>query len=265
MNTVETEHKNTDTTWGDMLPLVRRAKKYVDERKEVTTVFTEPIPAGVLANKFGFTRKGEGTPDLVLAEDTSLELGHPSVPSAAIILMTREKGIVNSGSVTLIGPDIPEAPDGARLPFAQIVLLEIEEDAEPDPFDLDNLQYLMHRLPGYMTRSVPGRLWVRVSGKAGAAGISFHAVGSALLEAYRSDTRGVGGAEFVFVTSSGAAVEELKGIGAEAEILMGRHRKLALAPDGEVECSDLNCDTCEERPVCDDLKDIVIKRREMKK
>ena len=34
-----------------------------------------------------------------------------------------------------------------------------------------------------------------------------------------------------------------------------------LGIDGEVECSELNCETCAEKPVCDSLRDIVIKRR----
>jgi hypothetical protein len=32
-----------------------------------------------------------------------------------------------------------------------------------------------------------------------------------------------------------------------------------------VECQDLNCDTCDEQPVCDSLRDIVIKRRSKNK
>jgi len=250
--------------WGDMLPLVRRVKEFIDERCGAATVYSEPVPAAVLAGKFGFARRGGGKPEVVLAEETSVELGCPAVPSAAVLLLTRERGVVNRGAVTVIGADIPDADEGAKLPFAQVVMIETRRGVPPDPFDLDNIQYLMHRLPGYMTRSIPGKLWVRVGRKAKAAGFSFHTSGSALIEAYQSEAAGVAAAEIVFVTSSAADVKAISAIAAEAEIFMGRHRKLFLGADGEVECSDLNCDTCDEKPACDSLRDIVIKRRKLK-
>ena len=67
--------------------------------------------------------------------------------------------------------------------------------------------------------------------------------------------------EVVFVTSSEADVEALGPIAAEAKILAGRHKKLVLSPDGEVECTDLDCEDCDEQPVCDALRDVVVRRR----
>ena len=90
-------------------------------------------------------------------------------------------------------------------------------------------------------------------------------VGSALIAAYTHDFEGVEGVEVVFVTSSSADVEALSQISTEASILAGRHKKLVLGVDGEVECRELNCETCDEQPVCDSLRDIVIKRRSRRK
>jgi hypothetical protein len=60
-------------------------------------------------------------------------------------------------------------------------------------------------------------------------------------------------------------VEALSQVSTEAAILSGRHKKLVLGVDGEVECRELNCETCDEKPVCDGLRDIVIKRRREKR
>ena len=90
-------------------------------------------------------------------------------------------------------------------------------------------------------------------------------VGSALIAAYTDDFQVIEGAEVVFVTSSSDDVNALSQISTEVNILAGRHKKLALGVDGEVECQDLNCDTCDEQPVCDSLRDIVIKRRDKNK
>jgi hypothetical protein len=69
----------------------------------------------------------------------------------------------------------------------------------------------------------------------------------------------------VFVTSSNDDVQALAQIATEAGILAGRHKKLVLGVDGDVECFELNCKTCDEKPVCDSLRDIVIKRRKITK
>ncbi|MBW2527774.1 MAG: hypothetical protein JRI23_26575 [Deltaproteobacteria bacterium] len=43
--------------------------------------------------------------------------------------------------------------------------------------------------------------------------------------------------------------------------MAGHHKKLSLGVDGELECSDLDCDSCDEQEVCDSLRDVIIKRR----
>jgi CO dehydrogenase/acetyl-CoA synthase beta subunit len=104
-------------------------------------------------------------------------------------------------------------------------------------------------------------MWVRVSQKARARGLTLKTIGSALTAAYTGDFEGVMGAEVVFVTSSRRDVEALAQVATEADILAGRHKKLAIGVDGEIECEDLDCEDCADKQVCDSLRDIAIKRR----
>ena len=60
-------------------------------------------------------------------------------------------------------------------------------------------------------------------------------------------------------------MESLTQIAVEADILSGHHKKLILGADGKIECSELNCEICDEKPVCDNLRDIAIKGREQRK
>lgn len=161
----------------------------------------------------------------------------------------------------MVGPDLDGLSASGSRPFGQVVMLAAKPGSVPDPFALDSAQYLLHRLPGYAVRSVPGKLWVRVSRKGRQAGLTLAVVGAALIAAYTEDFEEVEAAEVVFVTSSISDVEALSEIAVEARILSGRHKKLFLGADGEIECRELSCDTCEEKPVCDNLRDIVIQRR----
>ncbi len=252
-------NENPAPTVGDMAPLIARVRAFLAERVDLAETCPAPCDSAALAGRFGFAGKREGKAEVVLAEETAVELGHPSTASLSVVLISSEAGLVEQGRISIVGPDL-DRMDGSH-PFAQVVMLAVGRDRVPDPFEVDNTQYLMHRLPGYMVRSVPGRLWARIGKKGRAAGLTLKIIGSALIAAYSGDFEGVEGVEVLFVTSSRADVEDLAQIAAEADILAGRHKKLALAVDGEVECIELDCESCEEKPVCDNLRDIVIKRR----
>jgi CO dehydrogenase/acetyl-CoA synthase beta subunit len=250
---------------ADMAPLIGRVREFLTERRDRTASFDLPYDRATLSEKFGFSEKRKGRPEVILGEDVAVELGHPSTASKGIVLLSHQAGLVRNGRVSIVGPDLDEMAGGIHHPLAQVVMLAVRPGRTPDPFETDNTQYLMHRLPGYMVRSVPGRLWVRISKEGRGGGLTLKTVGSALIAAYRGDFDGIDGVEVVFVTSSSSDVEALSQISTEANILAGRHKKLALGVDGEVECRDLNCDTCDEQEVCDSLRDIVIKRRSRKR
>jgi hypothetical protein len=44
-------------------------------------------------------------------------------------------------------------------------------------------------------------------------------------------------------------------------VLSGQHRKLVLREQGVAECDDLDCDSCDERDVCDALRDVTVRYR----
>ena len=247
-----------------MAPLVARVREFIEQCGDRAVECDAPWDAGSLRREFGFARKGQGAPEVIIGGDVFAELGHPGVESCAMLLLTGDAGLVRNGRITLVGPDVDEMKHGERRAFAQVVMLAVAPDGEPDPFALDNAQYLMHRLPGYMVRTVPGRLWARVSVSGRSAGLSLRTVGSALVAAYGEDFPDTAAAEVLFVTSGDEDVRAIAPVATEAEILAGRHKKLILGADGDVECEDLNCDACDQKPVCDNLRDVVIKRRSRK-
>lgn len=248
---------------ADMAPLIDRVRRFLVEQGAGASVMGRPLDEAVLSAAHGYTGKNARTPQIVLEAETACELGHPETPSRSMVLVTF-RPLIHDGRVSLVGPDLKDLQGGERRPLAQIVMLTCRPGRPPDPFDLEAAQFLTNRLPGYMVRSVPGRLWVRISRGALDLGLSFHVLGSALIAAYRG-IEGVEAVEVLFVTSSREAVEELARVGVEADILAGRHGKLFPAADGGVECRELDCETCEDREVCDSLRDIVIRRRALRR
>ncbi|MEW5734933.1 MAG: hypothetical protein AB1921_08760 [Thermodesulfobacteriota bacterium] len=244
---------------ADMAPLIHRIRQLATQEKART--LPPPLSPEELAQRFSFAGRRQGKPEVILSEDVFVELGPPREASRGIVLLTFDPGLVVPGRIRLSGPDLSAMHQGESRSFGQVVMLSIDPENIPDPFDLDNTQYLMHRISGYMVRSIPGRLWVRVSKAGRKNGLTLHAIGSALIAAYTRDFPGVRAAEVLFVTGDAGQVEELSQVSVEAGILSGQHKKLALNMDGSVECTDLSCDTCDEKPVCDNLRDVVVKRR----
>jgi CO dehydrogenase/acetyl-CoA synthase beta subunit len=245
---------------ADMAPLVAAVRRFLAQRESAVKV-SQALSKEELESRFNLAARKKGRPEVILSEDVFVELGHPQTASRSAVLVTYEKNLVQDGRISLVGPDLPQMAQGEKHPLAQFVLLYAEPDMAADPFDLDNAQYLMHRLPGYMVRSVPGRLWARISRQGKAKGLSLSVLGGALVAAYKDDFPGVLGAEIVFVTSSQEAVKELEPVAVEASIFSGQHKKLVLGIDGSVECTELNCETCDEKPVCDTLRDVVVERK----
>jgi CO dehydrogenase/acetyl-CoA synthase beta subunit len=249
----------------DMAPLMKRVREFLTDRHNQITSYKEPFDLPMLTRNFGFAERKKGKPEIVLAEDVAVELGHPSTVSQSVVLITFQQELIRQGQVSVVGPDLDELRNSDTHPFAQIVMLALRPSCVPDPFELENTQFLTNRLPGYMVRSVPGRLWVRISKRGQANGLTLKTVGSALITAYSGDFEEIEGVEVIFVTSCKNNVEEISQVAIEANILAGRHKKLVLGMDGKVECTELDCVNCEGKPVCDNLRDIVIKGRSRKK
>jgi len=202
-----------------------------------------------------------GRATIISAEDTAVELGAPKRASVNAVLWTGQKNLARDNRFHLIGPDLPDSK-GADRDYCQVVLLEIDEGQAPDPFKLESGQFLPNRVPGVMARMIPGRLWLRVSKAAVSSGINFSLIAAAVRKAYR-EIPGVKSVECIFADSDQETVQSFAGIASEARILAGRHKRISLGKNGDYECAELNCESCEDKPVCDIIREVrVIRRRE---
>lgn len=211
---------------------------------------------------FDISQRGMGSTSVVVGEEVGAELGRPGLASHAMVLTTCDADLVDDGQVQCVGREIDHAPEGG-LPFVQVVMLALKPGSVPDPYELEATQYLTNRVQGYMARTVPGRLWVRVGRDLIDRGFRLHSLGSVLLAAYRMDFPDVVKAQALLVTGDDRRVDAFDSVAAEFKVLSGRHRKLVLAGTGVYDCPDLDCDACDEKPICDALKDVAVRYRKL--
>jgi CO dehydrogenase/acetyl-CoA synthase beta subunit len=243
----------------DMRELIRAVKKMAAKNQSVTVdAAGEDKLSGYLS------RMNSGCSEawaMVMAQDTEVELGSPKRASVNTVLWTREKELVTDNRCHVIGPDLSELKAEDR-DYCQIVMLEIKPGREPDPFLLEPGQFLTDRIPGVMARMIPGRLWLRVSRRAVKAGVNFSIIAAVIRKAY-CELPGVKAVECIFADSDRDAVQGFAGLASEARILSGRHKRISLGRDGDYECEELDCASCEDKPVCDIIREVrVIRKRE---
>ena len=198
---------------------------------------------------------------IVPADRTAVELGPPGLSSADLLLITAQNDLVHDGRVTILGPDLPGL-DGARAGWCQAVILAVDPVSGPQRFALENRRFHLNRLPGYMARSVPGRLWVRVDRDLMGRGFTLVDVGRALYAAYRLEDLPVSNCEALLAAGPEALVHPFEAIADKAQALARENLKLELAADGSYTCEDLDCEACDEKPYCDQIRDLIRHRRE---
>ena len=197
---------------------------------------------------------------IILREDAFVELGNPGSASSSFVVWSGELSAVVDGRITCIGPDIQQS-EGQSLPFGQVVIVSGAELEAAHYPELERTQYTSDQIEGYMLRSVPRRVWSRVSKQAAARGFCFETLGRALMSVFRGKHPLLEATEIVFVTSSKEDVVQLDGIGADVRKFTDELKKLVRQQDGTYDCTEFDCDTCDDKPVCDSVREWTRLRR----
>ncbi|MFC1848946.1 hypothetical protein ACFL27_01945 [candidate division CSSED10-310 bacterium] len=199
--------------------------------------------------------------NIVLGQDTAVELGNPQQESTAFLLWTNDPDKIRPGVISLIGRDLPLCA-GEKLPFGKVVLIGGEDFNEENLYDRSTeMEYVRFALDlkGYMMRAVSQyqREWSRVSKEALQHGFSFQILGSALIDQFLK-LEYIKAVEVIFITSSKDHVLELKKMGAEVLQIIRAMNKMA-------EEKFLDCDTCDYKTICDDVTDLKLMRASLQK
>ncbi len=190
--------------------------------------------------------------NLVLGQDTAVELGNPKDASTSFLLWVNDPEKVKNNRITVVGPDLPQL-NNQQVPFGKVVIVggsDFDEENCYDRFrEMELLRYDIH-LKGYMMRGVSQqqREWSRVSNEAINNGFSFQMLGGALIDKF-SALDYVRSTETIFITSSKEDVLEMQNISNGVMQLINAMNKMA-------EEMSFDCDECEFNDVCGDVEEL---------
>lgn len=241
---------------------IREIRRFIEDRREQERQFeVYGLPPSVSLPKEPALSSTRRT-NIVLKEDTSVELGNPAMGSCSFVLFTQHSSLIRDGLVTVIGPGIEESA-GQSLPFAQIILIGASELDVEQVIELEQAQLMLEGLDGYMLRGASRQVWSRVSKEAARQGFSFQTLGKALMLSFRARNHLLEALEILFVTSSKEDIEQLDRIGSAAREEARDIKRARIKRWWGIDCTGVDCAACSEKPVCDVLRGaIAVKRRQ---
>jgi len=198
--------------------------------------------------------------NVILKEDTFVELGNPSKGSTALVVWSDDLSLVKDGHITIIGPTIQES-QGMSLPFGQVIVVGGEELTDNHYLELEAAQFKPDQLDGYMLRSVPRRVWSRVSKDVAGRGFCFETLGQSLMASFKRRFPIVQATEVIFVTSGRDDIDELDAIAEGIRQFSGELRKLVRQDNGTYACTEYGCGTCDNEAVCNAIREWIVVRR----
>jgi CO dehydrogenase/acetyl-CoA synthase beta subunit len=212
-----------------------------------------------LCNALGFGTSNRGNSYIVLEEDTAVELGAPRKDSVSMAMWTSATGTL-AGRLWTYGRDFSGLINKS-VSFLQIILLEFEEASKAVESDIGLIKNLINKIPGFMTRSRAGKIWIRIDKKLIEKGFSLYSLGQCLYKAYTDAIHDIKSMDIVLITDADDLINKFKQVSEDAKVIAGDNTKFKWISDGVVSCEELNCDTCEEKTACDTIKEILIKRK----
>lgn len=201
---------------------------------------------------------------IVSQAETRVELGHPSVPSASLLLWSEHEPDINNNRVTALGNDIGQLAKGPYS-FAHVLLVGGPHLMPEHLSTARTLLGTVGALDGCMVRLTDEKIWVRLGSEIMKKGFSFIVWGHCLFEIIRKEVPSAERLEAVFVAGLDSLVAEINQLA--RAINENRRQKLLerLKQEGkDYECDNpYDCEECADKPECDTLKEVagVVKRK----
>jgi CO dehydrogenase/acetyl-CoA synthase beta subunit len=212
---------------------------------------------GKEAERLGFRgiRSGNKQAFIVTAEETALELGSPGNPTIESLLWTMDQNVIQEG-VWISGQEFSDIKE-THASLVLTVMVQV-----PSGFDAGNARFrsilnMSNRIPGLMSRSVPGKLWIRISRELMNRNFTVLSMGQCVIHTFHDAVPEIGPVSVIIAAGDISIVNEFEPVHSLERAYSGKNRKLSLEASGVVSCADLNCAVCDEKKSCDTIREII--------
>ena len=167
-------------TFGNIKDFVRKA---IQDEKMVTFYKRNPNPTKIFKN-FNIKVELDECKEIILQEETRVELGGVNKKSFLIIYPLNELSFIDHNKITLIGPEINQRT-GPNLDFGMFILIGCARLTEKEFNSLRRFSFISDGIEGFLIRSIPRRFWCRINAEVMKKGFSFELLGNAIMYLYQ--------------------------------------------------------------------------------
>ena len=202
--------------------------------------------------------------EIILKEETSLELGGINKKSFSLVYPYYEIDHIQDGIITLIGPEINEISDQS-IDFGIFVLIGSIKISEKEFDALRHLSFISSGIEGFMIRTIPRRFWCRISEKVRKK-LSFELLGKAIISLYKQHFKElITSIEIIFINSYPELIDEFIEISSDIRKYIDLKWKDKIEKwKKRIDCDyDWECDACPYYDTCEEVKEVLEERSKM--
>ncbi|MFX1402298.1 MAG: hypothetical protein ACFE8V_13750 [Promethearchaeota archaeon] len=233
----------------------RKVKFY--KKKEKPQEYFKEVKIGVNLDEFK---------DIILQEETSLELGGPERKSFSTIYPLNDSSLLDDGNIVIIGPEFKEISE-KTVDFGIFLLIGTNFLSEQNFDQFRNINFISNGIEGFMIRTIPRRFWCRISNIV-INKISFEFLANAILYLYNEKFGDlIKSIEIILMNSEidtiDSFIEMTTPIRDEINL---KWKEKVKEWKRRIDCDfGWNCNDCPYYDVCEDIKEVLEEREVLDK
>ena len=203
--------------------------------------------------------------EIILGEDTGLELGGVSRKSFSIIFPINDAQLVEHGKISLLGREINTISE-TNIDFGMMILIGTNNGTDKEIDELRHLNFISNGIEGFSIRTIPRRFWCRISTLVLKKGFSFEFLGNAIISLYQQKFKGlIKSVEIIFINSYQDSIEQfiVHSVDIHSDVKEKWKKKIEEWRK-RIDCDyDWGCEICPYREECFKLKQVLVSREEI--
>jgi len=205
--------------------------------------------------------------EIILQEETRLELGGMNKSSFSIILPINELTLIEDGNITILSPEIHLISE-SKVDFGLFILIGVNDVSKNEYYSLRSLNFLSNGIEGFSIRTIPRRFWCRISKDVFSKKFSFEFLANAIIYLFKQRFKEIiKKIEVIFICSYPDSIKEFIKITSD---ITNKFREELKAKIDEwrkrIDCEyDWGCQICPYREECYDIKQVLVERAKIEK
>ena len=247
--------------------VIRRIREFIEREANAGKKVSVYEKTSELSNYFKKMKIGvelDNFKEIILKEETKLELGGINKKSFSLIYPSNELDHIQDGTITLIGPEINEISDPS-IDFGIFILIGSKKINEKDFDALRHLSFISSGIEGFMIRTIPRRFWCRINENI-IKKFSFEFLGKAIIYLYKQKFKElITTIEIILINSYPDLIDEFIEISSDIRNYIDSKWKDKIEKwKKRIDCDyDWECDACPYYDTCEEVKEVLEERRKI--